>query len=112
MKKTYYIGFAVILLLVIAFVIPRNSEKTKKTAFREFEDFLDEYNIDNRFFRGPELILEREDYHTFQWQAIINMKDTLFVRIFVPLRIYKSPTVSLKGVDETWEEVFNTAPNN
>lgn len=112
MKKTYYIGLVVLLFLVIAIVAPRNFERTKKTAFHEFEDFLDEYNIDKKFFTGPQLIPEKEDYHIFQWQAIINKEDTLFVRIFVPHRIYKSPIVSLTGVNENWEEVFNTAPNN
>ena len=97
---------------MLVIVTPRNFERTKKIAFYEFEDFLDEYNIDGKFFKGPELILEKEDYQIFQWQAIINDEDTLRVRIFVPPKFYKSPIVSLTGVDETWDYVFNTDPNN
>jgi hypothetical protein len=113
MKKIYYIILAAIIIIVSMMLFStRKFERMEKIAFYEFEDFLDEYNIDSKLFSGPELILGKKDYQIFQWHAIINNKDTLYVRIFVPPKAYKKVIVSLKGVNKTWDYVFNTEPNN
>lgn len=111
-KKITIIILFLIAILTAWNLKPRSFEGKRQIAFIEFEHYIDDNNMDKKYFRGPYLNLKNPKFTEFYWILKVDSCDSGIVSVMLPEYSFQESIVTYSGDSTAWNSIFNSDPKN